>query len=266
MRILAPINTLGAVTMRPLGWGLLFAALCLPLAFVIFLTQAARHPALDSVTLSLPDSLRTTIADLALRNAGYGKEAPRAIDRILRIDPNNPDAWQRRCAAYSDDGVLIGEVAPCKRALALNSSAVNFNNFGLAQQKAKDFCAAEDSFTSAMHRSQNSPYYIRNMSSAAIRCGHPEAATAGFEVVETLDAKSAAESTNNKDDLDKSKADLLADREYLTVSYLRIHQPQKSANACTRAHPEWTTESCHCELTDTTVKCTGAPASAAPAR
>ena len=55
----------------------------------------------------------------------------------------------------------------------------------------------------------------------------------------------------------KLPADLLSDREYLAVAYDRTNQPAKATAICTKAHPDWKT--CHCELTETSVKCSNAP-------
>ena len=51
------------------------------------------------------------------------------------------------------------------------------------------------------------------------------------------------------------KYDLLANREYLAVAYDRTNQ--QATAICTKAHPDWKT--CHCELTETSVKCSNAP-------
>ena len=95
------------------------------------------------------------------------------------------------------------------------------------------------------------------MARAALRCGHTGAAIAGFEVAEGLDAKAAAD-PNEDDDV---KTDLLSDREYLVVAYDRTTQPAKAAAICAKAHGDWRT--CQCVLTDTDVKCSGAPVEAA---
>ena len=93
------------------------------------------------------------------------------------------------------------------------------------------------------------------MARAALRCGHTGASVAGFEVAEGLDAKAAAD----PDEDDDVKSDLLSDREYLSVAYDRTNQPAKATAICAKAHTGWKT--CHCELTETGVKCSDTPAS-----
>ncbi len=219
--------------MRPVLWGLLGLVICLPLAFVLLIVAAAKYPAMDTFTMKLPATAQTTVADLILQNAGYGKDSAKGIDRALRFDPENPDAW------------------------TLQPIAWNFNGLGAAQEQAKDFCAAEDSYTNAIREATNDPYYLRNMARAALRCGHVGASVAGFEVAEGLDAKAAADPDDDGD----TKDDLLSDREYLAVAYDRTNQPAKATAICTKAHTGWKT--CHCELTETGVKCSDAPAASA---
>jgi tetratricopeptide (TPR) repeat protein len=237
--------------MRPVLWGLLVFVVCLPLAFVLFLIASARYPALDALTVKLPEGIRTTVADLTLRNAGYGKDSVKLVDRAIELDPESADAWSRRC--HSDGNAATYDQAACRKAITLDPSAYNFNGLGTTQENAKDFCAAEDSYTSAIKASANSAYSLRNMARAALRCGHVGASVAGFEVAEGLDAKAAAD----PDEEDDIKTDLLSDREYLAVAYDRTNQPAKAGAICTRAHASWKT--CHCELTDADVKCAEAP-------
>lgn len=238
--------------MRPVLWGLLVFVICLPLAFVLFLIAAAKYPAFDALTVKLPTGVRTTIADLTLRNAGYGKDSIKRVDRAIELDPENADAWSRRCHGNNDKTTF--DQAACRKAIALDPSAYNLNGLGMAQEDAKDFCAAEDSYTSAIRAAANEAYYLRNMARAALRCGHAASAVAGFEVAEGLDAKAAAD----PDEDDDIQADLLTDREYLAVAYDRTNQPGKAAAICTKAHASWKT--CHCELTGAEVNCSEAPA------
>jgi tetratricopeptide (TPR) repeat protein len=235
--------------MRPVLWGLLIFVLCLPLAFVLWLVAAAKYPAMDSFTMTLPADVRATVAELTMRNAGYGKDSAKAIDRTIVLDPDNTDAWSRRCQGNFQK--IKGDIASCRKAIALDPSAFNYNGLGLAQEDAKDFCAAEDSYTTALRTLQNDANLLRNMARAALRCGHAPASVAGFEVAEDLDAKAATDPS--QDDSDDAKSDLVTDREYLTVAYDRTNQPAKAATTCAKAHATWKT--CHCELTDSAVKC-----------
>jgi Tfp pilus assembly protein PilF len=238
--------------MRPVLWGLLVLVVCLPLAFVLFLVVAAKYPALDALTVKLPAGIRTTVADLTLRNAGYGKDSAKLVDRAIKLDPESTDAWGRRCHSYGDKKTY--DQAACRKAIKLDPSAWNFNGLGTSQENAKDFCAAEDSYTNAIKASANDAYSLRNMARAALRCGHAGASVAGFEVAEGLDAKAAADPDEDND----IQADLLSDREYLALAYDRTNQPAKAVAICTRAYANWKT--CHCELTDAEVKCSEAPA------
>jgi tetratricopeptide (TPR) repeat protein len=241
--------------MRPVLWGLLIVVVCMPLAFVLFLVTAAKYPVLDPFTMKLPSDVRAAVADLTLRKAGVGKDSAKLVNRAIELDPESADAWGRRC--HGDDNRATYDQGACRKAIALDPSAWNYSGLGTAQEDAKDFCAAEDSYTSAIKASQNSAYYLRNMARAALRCGHTGAAIAGFEVAEGLDAKAAAD-PNEDDDV---KTDLLSDREYLVVAYDRTTQPAKAAAICAKAHGDWRT--CQCVLTDTDVKCSGAPVEAA---
>ena len=241
--------------MRPVLWGLLGFILCLPLAFVLLIVTAAKYPAMDTFTLKLPAGIQTTVADLILQKAGYGKDSAKGIDRAINFDPENPDAWTRRCHGNLDG--TTSDQATCRKAIALQPTAWNFNGLGAAQEQAKDFCAAEDSYTRAIRETSNDAYYLRNMARAALRCGHTGASVAGFEVAEGLDAKATADPDDDGD----TKDDLLSDREYLAVAYDWTNQPAKATAMCTKAHTGWKT--CHCELTDTGVKCSGVPVASA---
>jgi hypothetical protein len=237
----------GVSSMRLVLWGLLGLVVCLPLAFVLLIVTAAKYPAMDSFTMKLPAVVQTTVADLILQKAGYGKGSAKGIDRALRFDPESADAWTRRCHANLNE--TTSDQAACRKAISLQPTAGNFNGLGAAQEHAKDFCAAEDSYTRAIREAANDAYFLRNMARAALRCGHTGASVAGFEVAEGLDAKAAAD----PDEDDDVKADLLSDREYLAVAYDRTNQPAKATAICTKAHTDW--KPCHCELTETGVKC-----------
>jgi tetratricopeptide (TPR) repeat protein len=233
--------------MRPVLWGLLVFVLCLPLTFVLYLAAAARYPATDSFTAKLPALVGAAVAQIALRKAPNGKDESTALDRVIRLDPENADAWSWRC--HANNNATAADEPACRKAIALGPTAWNFNGLGDAQEHAGEFCAAEDSYTKAVQATANEALYLRNMARAAMRCGHTGASVAGFEVAEGLDAKAAAD----PDEDEITKDDLLTDREYLAVAYDRSNQPDKAAAMCTKAHPEWKT--CHCELTEIGMNC-----------
>jgi tetratricopeptide (TPR) repeat protein len=245
--ILGQFQSSGVFAMRPVLWGLLVFVLCLPLTFVLHLAAAARYPAMDGLTARLPPIVGAAVSQIALRKAPGGKDGSKALDRVIRLDPENAEAWSWRC--HANDNATAADEPACRKAIALGPTAWNFNGLGDVQEHAGDFCAAEDSYTRAVQVTTNEALYLRNMARAAIRCGHTGASVAGFEVAEGLDAKAAAD----PDEDELTKDDLRKDREYLTVAYDRAKQPDKATAMCTKAHPEWKT--CHCELTDSSVKC-----------
>jgi tetratricopeptide (TPR) repeat protein len=232
--------------MRLVLWSLLVFVVCLPLAFVLYLVAAARYPAMDNFTAKLPATVGSAVSEITLRRAGFGKDEEQAVNRALRLDPESADAWSRLCHLNDD---ADGDEVACRKATALRPTAWNFNGLGAAQERAGEFCAAEESYTISIQQTSNSALFLRNMGRAALRCGHPGASVAGFEVAEGLDAKAAAD----PDDDDETKPYLLADREYLAVAYDRTKQPEKAVAVCLKAHSDW--KSCHCELTDRDVKC-----------
>jgi tetratricopeptide (TPR) repeat protein len=238
--------------MRPVLWTLLVFTLSLPLVFVLLLFPAATYPAMDVITMKTPMAIRGTVAELALKRAGYGKEAAKKLDRVLSLNPDDADAWSRRCQA-SDEA--SADPAACQKAVMLDPSAWNFNSLGTTEEHLKKYCEAEDSYTQAVKSSSNNAFFLRNMARAALRCGHPYSSIAGFEVAESLDAKTVADPNNDEDDLAEAKSDLATDREYLAVSYDQIKQPEKATVACTKVHTDW--KICHCNLSDINVRCSG---------
>jgi hypothetical protein len=244
--ILAAFQSCGVLPMRLVLWAFLIFIVCLPLAFVLYLVAAARYPSMDSFTAKLPSTVGSAVSQIALRKAGYGKDEAKVVNRAIQLDPENPDAWSRLC--HLDDEAA-GDEAACRKAIELRPTAWNFNGLGAAQERTGNFCAAEDSYTSAIQQTSNSALFLRNMARAALRCGHSGASVAGLEVAEGLDAKAVAD----PDDDDETKPDLLSDREYLAVAYDRTKQRDKAVVTCLKAHSDW--KSCHCELTDKDVKC-----------
>jgi tetratricopeptide (TPR) repeat protein len=238
--------------MRPVLWALLVFVVCLPLAFVLYLVVAARYPGMDGFTAKMPAPVGAAVAQIALQRARFSKDEGKVVERAIRLDPESADAWGRRCRFDAFEGATR-DPASCRRALHLAPSEWNYNALGAVQERAGDFCAAEDSYTRAVQKGSNDVSFLRNMARAALRCGHPEAGIAGFEVAEGLDAKAAAD----PDDVEDSKTDLLEDREFLVVAYGRARQPDKAAAMCIKAHSDW--KSCHCDLTDKNVKCVEGP-------
>jgi hypothetical protein len=75
--------------MRPVLWGLLVFVLCLPLIFVLYLVAAARYPAMDGFTAKLPSEVGAAVAQIAMRKVRSGKDESTALDRVIRLDPEN---------------------------------------------------------------------------------------------------------------------------------------------------------------------------------
>jgi tetratricopeptide (TPR) repeat protein len=247
--------------MRTFLWWLFVAAACTPFTLMALIAAEARYPALDHITLHNPSFMREFVGEVAITWVGYGKDSPPRLDRILRLAPENSEAWSRRCTHdnFSDPKAAPEKsLADCTRAVALESSEPNLNNLGLAQERNNKPCAAEDSFTSANSKVNAAyPFVLRNMGQAALACGHVPAAIAGFEVAESKDSQNVAVSTakhEDPEDLEEEKEDLTQDRDWLILAYGRSHDPTQANQMCSTAHPTW--KFCSCNVDDEGVKCT----------
>ncbi len=250
--------------MRTFLWWLFVALACTPVTLMALIAAEARYPALDSITLHNPALLREFVGEVAITWVGYGEDSPPRLDRVLRLAPDNTEAWTRRCTRdnFSDPKAAPAKsLADCTRAVALDHSEPNLNNLGLAQERSNNPCAAEDSFTSANSRvNAVYPFVLRNMGRAALACGHIPAAIAGFEVAETKDAQDVAVSAakhEDEEDLQEEKEDLTEDRNWLILAYGRNRDLTRANQMCSTAHPTWKT--CSCNTSAEGVECSGDP-------
>jgi hypothetical protein len=223
--------------MRYVWFSLLVLVVCTPLVLVSMLFAEALLPSLDAVTLHEPMGVRKTIAQMAANQAGYGKDAPAKMDRVLRLDPENPEVWTRRCT----DSTYPGEGKPprqdalqvCEHAAALDSSSYNWSNVGKAQEATGRYCDAQQSYARASEGiTQSDAGNSRAMGRAALLCGHRDIATG-----------------------------LQTDREWLTFAYANTRQPEQASKFCGLAHPDW--QNCSCEVVKGEIKCTGKASQAA---
>ena len=225
-----------------------------PLVVVSLLIAEAYVPRMDRLTLAEPQGVRTTVANLAMSSVGFGKESKPKIQRVLRLDPANPEAQGRRCTMAADEGESDA-LSLCTDALKRNRTAPMFYSLGKAQEAAGDPCAAEQSFTSANSLiSPASAFYLRNMGRAAYACGSFLYSVAEFSAVVDLDTKSVADPNQDAEDLDDAKEDLVLDREWLVVAYRANAQPKLASQVCAQSHPGW--KACNCTIASGKVSCT----------
>jgi tetratricopeptide (TPR) repeat protein len=233
--------------MRKLFWTLGICLLSLPMISVGLLIAAMRSPRLDATTMKMPAGIRSAIAEGVLQNTKYSKDGIPGLRRVVLLDPNNADAWGRLCG-WNVDMDAKESLATCRRAASLGNTGDDWNNLGLAQQKAGDACAAADSFTTASARTATSGIYlyVENMGRASLRCGRYYDARAGLETAIELETKSLADKDAEEDEIADYKEDQKDDREYLIVTYDKLHEAKLAAQTCSLADPEW--KHCACEL------------------
>jgi len=233
--------------MRKVLWVLGIAVLCLPMLFVSWLLLAARWAKMDNMTSQTPAALRQAIAGIILQKAGFGKQSLPGVERALRIDPEDGEAWERRCGvSLIDNGVPNLEA--CQAAVRYEKEPMDYYNLGRALEYQGNFCAAEDSYTEATSATSSHPdySYLDSMGRAALRCGHLPASRAGLEFAIELEQKSLNDPNEDVDEIADTKKDMLADQEYLLIAYHRENEDTLAGQACTAAHPGW--KACSCDL------------------
>jgi hypothetical protein len=222
--------------------------LSLPLVFVLWLLVAVRSPKMDSLTMRTPMSVRTAVAAAAVSSVPWGKEHLKGLQRVLALDPENAEAWGQVCKFQ-----LIGETTPmrlqaCQKAVALSSTAGNWEGLGEVQEAMGDECAAEESFTQASTKGSGglAYAYVESMGRASLRCGKPYDARAGLEAAIDLETRNLKEPDQEDDDIADYKEDQRTDREYLVVTFDRLHDAAHAKSTCSEAHPDW--RGCACSL------------------
>jgi len=189
------------------------AILCLPMLFVTWLLLASRWQKMDSSTAHAPLFLRQTVTSVILQKATYGKESLPTIDRILRLDPQNVGAWQRRCSTSAWD--KSPNLKDCEKAVKFGAGPADYYNLGHIQETTGDPCTAEDNYTEAVSATSSNPDsdYLEAMGRTALLCNHLPASRAGYEAAITTQQKwlSQNDQDEDKDDIDEAKKDILAD-------------------------------------------------------
>jgi tetratricopeptide (TPR) repeat protein len=246
--------------MRYVWFGLLVLVVCTPLVLVSLLFAEAMLPSLDAVTLHEPLGVRKTIAQIAANDAGYGKDAPVKLARVLRLDPENPEVWSRRCtdSTYPGEGKPPKDdaLAVCQHAAALDSSSYNWSNVGKAQEAAGKYCDAQQSYSRASEGLQQSDASnFRALGRSALLCGQSGIAIAELNLAQNTDGAGAANPNVDDDERELHKEGLQTDREWLTFAYANTKQPEQASKFCGLAHPDW--QNCSCEVVKGEIKCSG---------
>jgi len=224
------------------------AILCLPMLFVTWLLLASRWQKMDPSTAHAPLTLRQAVASVILQKTTYGKESLPTINRILRLDPQNADAWHRRCSVYAWDDNSTPNLTDCEAAVKFDNAPADYYNLGHIQETTGDPCTAEDNYTEAVSATSSNPDsdYLEAMGRAALLCNHLPASRAGFEAAITTQQKWLNQSDQDEDEVDDAKKDIIADQESLIVIYHRQHEDLLAGKTCTAAHPGW--KACSCDI------------------
>ncbi len=206
--------------------------------FVLLCAQA-RFAQLDDFTLSLPESVRSLVATIAVHE---GDISPEALDRALGLDPDNPAAWSIRCASY----VAVNpheRLADCAHAVNLRHSVANLRAYAAALEENGSPCAAQASLQEVLVRPDlpgQRTYVMRDQARAALACG---------DISSSLVALHSAEEIDQSNESDG----LAVDRGYMSVVYDRIHESDQAKEMCSKANPGYA--SCTCELSNRGLSC-----------
>ena len=221
---------------------------------------AARFPAFDPVTLSLPHPVRAAVATLAVHESPGVEAAP--VFRALALDPENAAAWNKRCTAFL--GVDAGErLSDCRRAVELHPTTASLRALGSALEEQGDVCPAAAAYGRALETPDASgqrPLILREQARAALDCGDTAASLDALHRAETLDLREAG----TADPLVPALRDALSsDHAYLSIVYRRLHQPDQANLECVAANPGYS--SCTCERSAAGFSCTpGGPVLTGP--
>jgi hypothetical protein len=228
--------------------------LILPWLFVIWLFVAAHWSAMDTITAHAPVRLRKAVASVAMNNPPffYSPESKIFLSRIVKLDPDNGNAWERRCldSEVTDHGVSLES---CETAVRLQKDASSYRGLGDVQEFRGDFCAAEKSFKAGadLKPIQVPEMYSEDVGLTAFLCGDFEASRIGFETAIQLKRNEMISSTGNELSV-ADRNELLGMQLPLIAVYQRMKKDELAAQMCKQVYPDWKVCRCTIDVKGTT--------------
>jgi tetratricopeptide (TPR) repeat protein len=236
---------------RILLFTLLVVVVSLPLLVVSLLYAATYVPALDRVTLAMPMSIRSTVAEGVLKQPAAGDRYELKVRRALKLDPSSADALGDLCSIETGgDDLRANAIEDCKRAIDALPSRWNWYRLGRAQEKTGDVCTAAQSYETAHDKGGSGDSGdLSGMGRTELQCGHIPYSIAELSAARDLDAKYAKED----DGEGEADEDLKSDNEWLSAAYSASNQPGEAKEACLLAHPA--AKTCACTVSHDKVSC-----------
>jgi hypothetical protein len=239
--------------MRKFLMGLGIGVLCLPMLFVCWLLAASRWSKMDALTMRAPMAMRGVVASVVLQKAGWGRDAFPMLDRVTRLDPDNADAWGRRCTVYSRGPQPEADVEACVKAVSLQPTPQMYMALGRADERAGKECDAAEAFKTAVRGPVRGYKRTESMGRAALKCGDLVEAREGLETAVSVQAARLMDKTASDSQMTQVKTDQLTDREYLIVTYDGLHEAKVAKHMCSVAHVGW--KGCACGMEGGEVVC-----------
>jgi len=239
--------------MRKVLWVLGIAVLCLPMLFVSWLVAAARWSKMDAVTVHAPVMMRQAVASILLNKAGWGRDAFPIVGRVMRLDPDNADAWGRRCTVYSRGVVPQEDVDACVKAVSLTPTPQMYTALGRADERAGKECDAMEAFKQGAQGATRGYKRVEFLGRAALKCGDLVEARPALETAVSVEDARMAGSHVQAAQIAQAKADQMVDREYLIVAYDELKETKLKKQVCAAAHPGW--KGCGCGMEGGEVSC-----------
>lgn len=230
------------VWMRNVLVGLAFT----PLLVLVVLVAAIRAPWMDAVTVRMPMGVRTAVAGVILGQAEFGLKAIPALERVVRLEPDNAGGWQRICVTR--EASMAQRAVACQRAVDVAPTPWNYKAMAQLQEEQGNLSGAEETMRTAQARADtidNEPaLFLRELGRLELINGDMDKSLTDLLQAEKFDARDAEFA--KKDDEESADA-LETDRDYLMVLYDRRHEPEKSAAVCRKTMPK-SDKPCGCTM------------------
>lgn len=241
--------------MKRAKWAVLVMLVCAPMAASLLLLLAVTWPRMDSLTMKMPQGIRSTVAS-GILNMHPRDDAEKK--RATQLNPRAVEDWAERLpwrtahttkpayatnpgGAFPDQQSMYAHQKQDKaRAHDLELRASSVMDQG-------DACGAEKLYAEANSLDYGAEVYrpLDGLGQAATRCGHLTRAREALEEV-TRKEDSFLEGTPEDALMDMRNA-RATDLQFLSIVYDRQHETVLKDSVCHRINAQWS--SCKCELT-----------------